>query len=89
MRISGRFARKMAENDENTAIWHRLKPFIYLGLKRKNPTIGRVRSEVWGYQELLVMPASLEHGRGEFRSYRNSQDRLDETTTGGDQVPHD
>jgi hypothetical protein len=33
MRISGRFARKMAENDENTAIWHRLKPFIYLGLK--------------------------------------------------------
>jgi hypothetical protein len=44
MRISGRFARKMAENDQNTPIWHRLEPFIYLGLKRKNPTMGRVPS---------------------------------------------
>jgi hypothetical protein len=37
MRISGRFARKMAENDQNTPIWCRLKPFIYLVLKKKEP----------------------------------------------------
>jgi hypothetical protein len=37
MRISGRFAPKMAENDQNTPILCRLKPFIYLGLKKKEP----------------------------------------------------
>ncbi len=88
-RISGRFVQKRAENRQIGHILAPLNPFICLGAKKKEPDHWPGSIRVLGYQELLVMPASLEHGHGEFRSYRNSQDRLDETTTGGDQVSHD
>ena len=88
-RISGCFVQKMAENDDIRPFLTRLEPFISKG-KGKTPTF-RSGSflKLLDYQEDLVIPASLEHGRGEFRSYRNSQDRLDETTTGADQLHHE
>ena len=88
-RISRRFARKKAKNDDIRPILPRLEPFIYKP-KRKTPTDRLGFSlRLLDYQEDLVIPASLEHGRREFRRYRNSQDRLEETTTGGDQLHYE